>query len=47
MGGAAGDRPRDIAEVRLEPAFHRIHKEIWSTLRVEVQRAYAQGEEAV
>ncbi|MDQ4135513.1 MAG: ABC transporter ATP-binding protein [Pseudomonadota bacterium] len=39
-------RPRDIAEVRLEPAFHRIHKEIWSQLRVEVQKGYAQGEGA-
>jgi NitT/TauT family transport system ATP-binding protein len=39
-------RPRDIAEVRLEPAFHHIHKEIWAKLRVEVQRAYAQGEGA-
>ena len=39
-------RPRDIAEVRLEPAFHRIHKDIWSTLRVEVQKAYAQSEGA-
>jgi NitT/TauT family transport system ATP-binding protein len=37
-------RPRDIAEVRLEPAFHHIHKEIWSQLRAEVQKAYAQGE---
>jgi NitT/TauT family transport system ATP-binding protein len=36
-------RPRDIAEVRLEPDFHRIHKEIWSQLRLEVQKAYAQG----
>jgi NitT/TauT family transport system ATP-binding protein len=39
-------RPRDIAEIRLEPAFHHIHKEIWGSLRVEVQKAYAQGEEA-
>jgi NitT/TauT family transport system ATP-binding protein len=37
-------RPRDIAEVRLEPAFHHIHKEIWTSLRVEVQKAYRQGE---
>ena len=37
-------RPRDIAEVRLEPAFHHIHKDIWSKLRVEVQKAYAQSE---
>ena len=37
-------RPRDIAEVRLEPPFHRIHKEIWASLKVEVQKAYAQEE---
>ncbi len=39
-------RPRDISEIRLEPAFHHIHKEIWSSLRVEVQKAYAAGEGA-
>jgi NitT/TauT family transport system ATP-binding protein len=39
-------RPRDIAEIRVEPAFHAIHKAIWSTLRVEVQKTYAQGGEA-
>jgi NitT/TauT family transport system ATP-binding protein len=39
-------RPRDIAEVRLEPAFHHLYKEIWSQLRVEVQKGYAQGEVA-
>jgi NitT/TauT family transport system ATP-binding protein len=38
------ERPRDIAEIRLDPAFHAIHKSIWASLRVEVQRAYAQGE---
>jgi NitT/TauT family transport system ATP-binding protein len=37
-------RPRDIAELRLEPAFHHIHKEIWASLRTEVQKAYALGE---
>jgi NitT/TauT family transport system ATP-binding protein len=37
-------RPRDIAEVRVEPAFHHIQRAIWATLRVEVQKAYAQGE---
>jgi len=37
-------RPRDIAELRLEPEFHHIHKEIWASLRTEVQKAYAQGE---
>ena len=38
------DRPRDIAEIRLEPAFRVIHKSIWASLKGEVQRAYAQGE---
>jgi NitT/TauT family transport system ATP-binding protein len=40
------ERPRDIAEIRLDPAFHAIHKSIWASLRLEVQRAYAQGEAA-
>lgn len=40
------ERPRDIAEIRTEAAFHDIHKAIWATLRVEVQKAYAQGEDA-
>ncbi len=34
-------RPRDISEIRLEPQFHALYKEIWSCLRVEVSRAYA------
>jgi NitT/TauT family transport system ATP-binding protein len=38
-------RPRDTAEIRLDPDFHRIHKEIWSHLRAEVQKTY--GEEDV
>jgi NitT/TauT family transport system ATP-binding protein len=33
-------RPRDIAEVRSEPAFHRLHSEIWSCLRDEVRKTY-------
>ncbi|HMO30088.1 ABC transporter ATP-binding protein [Enterovirga sp.] len=37
-------RPRDTSEIRLDPEFHRIHKEIWARLRVEVQKAYAFGE---
>jgi NitT/TauT family transport system ATP-binding protein len=37
-------RPRDIAEVRVEPKFHDIQRAIWTTLRVEVQKTYAQGE---
>jgi NitT/TauT family transport system ATP-binding protein len=26
-------RPRDIAEVRLEPAFHQLHRDIWAVLK--------------
>jgi NitT/TauT family transport system ATP-binding protein len=37
-------RPRDIAEIRTESAFHEIHRAIWATLRQEVQKAYAQGQ---
>jgi NitT/TauT family transport system ATP-binding protein len=40
-------RPRDIAEIRTEPAFHAIHKAIWASLRGEVQKAYAQEEESM
>jgi NitT/TauT family transport system ATP-binding protein len=35
-------RPRDIAEVKLDPAFHRIHRDIWQTLKSEVLRGYEQ-----
>jgi NitT/TauT family transport system ATP-binding protein len=35
-------RPRDIAEVKLEPAFHHVHREIWQTLKDEVLKGYAQ-----
>jgi NitT/TauT family transport system ATP-binding protein len=38
------ERPRDIADIRLEKAFHEIHRDIWSTLKVEVSKAYAFGE---
>jgi NitT/TauT family transport system ATP-binding protein len=37
-------RPRDIAEIRLDRDFHDIHRQIWATLKVEVQKAYAAGE---
>jgi NitT/TauT family transport system ATP-binding protein len=35
-------RPRDIAEVKLEPAFHDLHREIWHVLKTEVLKGYAQ-----
>jgi NitT/TauT family transport system ATP-binding protein len=35
-------RPRDISEVRLDRAFHELHREIWQTLKDEVLKGYAQ-----
>jgi NitT/TauT family transport system ATP-binding protein len=37
-------RPRHIADIRVEPRFHSLHREIWNTLKVEVQKAYDLGE---
>ena len=37
-------RPRDIAEIKLEPQFHAIHREIWNTLKAEVLKTYARSE---
>ncbi len=34
-------RPRDTAEIRIEPAFHELHRRIWATLKAEVLRGYA------
>jgi len=36
-------RPRDIAEVRMEKQFHELHREIWSVLKDEVMKGYAQS----
>ena len=35
-------RPRDISEVKLDPAFHELHREIWQKLKDEVIKGYAQ-----
>ena len=35
-------RPRDIADVKLDRAFHELHREIWQTLKDEVLKGYAQ-----
>src|SRR3954471_1586423 len=35
-------RPRDIGEVKLDPAFHALHREIWDALKDEVMKGYAQ-----
>jgi len=37
-------RPRDISEVKLDHAFHELHREIWHTLKAEVVKGYAQAE---
>ncbi len=37
-------RPRDIAEVKLDRAFHELHRDIWHTLKAEVVKGYAQTE---
>jgi NitT/TauT family transport system ATP-binding protein len=39
-------RPRDIAEVKLDPAFHALHRDIWQKLKAEVAKGYAQTEGA-
>src|SRR6478752_4717688 len=35
-------RPRDIAEVKAEAAFHALHRDIWEALKDEVMKGYAQ-----
>lgn len=35
-------RPRDAADVRLDPQFHAIHRAIWNQLKAEVIKAYAE-----
>jgi NitT/TauT family transport system ATP-binding protein len=37
-------RPRDISEVKLDRAFHDLHREIWHRLKAEVVKGYAQAE---
>ncbi len=39
-------RPRDISEVKLDPAFHELHRDIWHKLKAEVIKGYAQAEGA-
>jgi NitT/TauT family transport system ATP-binding protein len=35
-------RPRDTAEIKADHDFHRLHREIWQTLKSEVMKGYAQ-----
>jgi NitT/TauT family transport system ATP-binding protein len=36
-------RPRDVAEIRLDPEFVELYRQIWDDLRDEVRQAQAQG----
>ena len=36
-------RPRDIFEVRMKHEFHELHREIWQTLKTEVEKTYKQA----
>ena len=36
-------RPRDISEVKVDKAFHELHREIWTVLKSEVMKGYAQA----
>ncbi len=37
-------RPRDISEVKLDPGFHALHRDIWHILKAEVIKGYQQAE---
>ena len=37
-------RPRDIGEIKLDHAFHELHRDIWHMLKAEVVKGYAQTE---
>ncbi len=40
------ERPRDISEVRMQKQFHELHREIWSVLKDQVLKGYAQSAQA-
>jgi NitT/TauT family transport system ATP-binding protein len=37
-------RPRELAELKLEPAFHEVHAQIWRVLKEEVLKGYQRTE---
>src|SRR5262245_26312870 len=37
--------PPDTSEVKLDPTFHELHRDIWQKLTAEVLKGYAQSEE--
>ncbi|MGO4447792.1 ABC transporter ATP-binding protein [Phyllobacterium sp. TAF24] len=38
-------RPRNMADIKSEPQFHEVHREIWNALKEEVLKGYRQSEE--
>ena len=38
-------RPRNMADIKSEPQFHEVHREIWNALKEEVLKGYRQTEE--
>jgi NitT/TauT family transport system ATP-binding protein len=40
-------RPRNVAEIRFQPEFARIYKEIWESLRDEVTVSYERSKRSV
>ncbi len=39
------ERPRNMADIKSEPQFHEVHREIWNALKEEVLKGYRQSEE--
>jgi len=37
-------RPRDVAEIRMTPRFVALHTQIWSAMKDEVLKGYAQSQ---
>jgi NitT/TauT family transport system ATP-binding protein len=37
-------RPRDIGDIKLDAAFHELHRDIWQMLKAEVVKSYQQAE---
>lgn len=35
------ERPRDVAEIKLDPKFMTLYRDIWASLRGEVEKSYA------
>lgn len=40
-------RPRDAAEIRLDPRFHELHRMIWTQLKTEVAKTYGDDMDGV